>query len=626
MLLHLPRESALSRRSNRPEHRIGRGRRTVLPLVLAAALGLTALAAAPAATAVPQPAAPDLGAHVLVFDPSMPQAQIQAAVDAVAAEQVDNEMGSARYALLFKPGTYGSAATPLTFQVGYYTEVAGLGLNPTDVTINGHVDVYNRCLAADNCIALDNFWRSMSNITINVTGLDGCRSSGEFWAVSQAAPLRRVNITGGNITFMDYCTAGPQFASGGYMADSQTGFAINGSQQQFYVRNSSVGGWSNAVWNQVFSGVAGAPAQSFSDAGAGQPYTTLDTTAISREKPYLYVDRDGAYRVFVPSLQRNSTGTTWAGGSTPGGSLPLSSFYVAKPGDSSSRLNDALESGKSLLLTPGVYHVKSALEIKRRNTIVLGLGLATLIPDRGNAVVEVGDVAGVKLAGFMVDAGAVNSKVLIRVGEKGKASGSADNPTSLQDVFVRIGGAAAGKATTSVVVNSDNVILDDIWLWRADHGNGVGWTVNTADTGLVVNGANVSAYGLFVEHFQKYNVIWNGENGRTVFFQNELPYDAPDQAAWSHDGVLGYAAYKVSNKVKHHEAWGLGSYCFFNVDPTIHATRSFEVPETPGVVLHDVLTVSLGGVGTIDHVVNSTGAAAQGPGTVPVNIVRFPAA
>ena len=598
----------------------------MLPLVLAGALGLAGVTSAPVASAAPSPAAPDLGSHVLVFDPSMPQAQIQAAVDAVAAEQVDNEMGSARYALLFKPGVYGSAAAPLTFQVGYYTEVAGLGLNPTDVTINGHVDVYNRCLTADNCIALDNFWRSMSNLTINVMGLDGCRASGNFWAVSQAAPLRRVNITGGNLTLMDYCTAGPQFASGGYIADSQTGFVINGSQQQFFVRNSSVGGWSNAVWNQVFSGVAGAPAQSFSDTGAGQPYTTLDTTAVSREKPYLYVDGAGAYRVFVPSLQRDSAATTWAGGSTPGTSLPLSSFYVATPGDSASRLNDALERGKSLLLTPGIYHLRSALEIKRRNTVVLGLGLATLVPDRGNAVVEVGDVAGVKLAGFMVDAGAVKSRVLVRIGEKGRAAGSADNPTSLQDVFVRIGGAAAGKATTSVVVASDNVILDDVWLWRADHGNGVGWTVNTADTGLVVNGDGVSAYGLFVEHFQKYNVVWNGENGRTVFFQNELPYDAPDQASWSHDGVLGYAAYKVSPRVRHHEAWGLGSYCFFNVDPTIHATRSFEVPETPGVVLHDILTVSLGGVGTIDHVVNDTGAAAQGTGTVPVNIVRFPAA
>ncbi len=603
-----------------------------LALAVAGLLSIGAVTASTTGAAIAAPVSrsaattgPDLGPNVLVFDPSMPVETIQAAVDKVAAEQVPNQFGTARYALLFKPGTYGTLARPLVFQVGYYTEVAGLGASPTDVTINGHVDVYNQC-DQDGCLALNNFWRSLSNLTINVAGAADCRSSGNFWAVSQASPMRRVNITGGNLTLMDYCTAGPQFASGGYMADSQTGFAINGSQQQFYVRNSSVGGWSNAVWNQVFSGVAGAPAQSFSDTGAGQPYTTLDTTAISREKPYLYVDGDGAYRVFVPSLQRNSTGTTWAGGSTPGSSLPLSSFYVAKPGDSSSRLNDALESGKSLLLTPGIYHLRSALEIKRRNTIVLGLGLATLIPDRGNAVVEVGDVAGVKLAGFMVDAGAVNSKVLIRVGEKGKASGSADNPTSLQDVFVRIGGAAAGKATTSVVVNSDNVILDDIWLWRADHGNGVGWTVNTADTGLVVNGANVSAYGLFVEHFQKYNVIWNGENGRTVFFQNELPYDAPDQAAWSHDGVLGYAAYKVSSKVKHHEAWGLGSYCFFNVDPTIHATRSFEVPETPGVVLHDVLTVSLGGVGTIDHVVNNTGAAAQGPGTVPVNIVRFPAA
>jgi hypothetical protein len=134
----------------------------------------------------------------------------------------------------------------------------------------------------------------------------------------------------------------------------------------------------------------------------------------------------------------------------------------------------------------------------------------------------------------------------------------------------------------------------------------------------------VTATGLFVEHYQKYNVIWSGERGRTVFFQNELPYDAPDQASWQHDGVLGWAAYKVADPVRSHEAWGIGSYCFFNVNPTLHATRAFEVPETPGVRLHDLLTVSLGGVGTIDHVVNDTGAAAQGPGTVPVDLVQYP--
>src|SRR5947209_19898276 len=201
------------------------------------------------------PGPPDFGPNVKIFVPSMPLADIQATVDAIAAQQVDNEMGTQRYALLFKPGTYGTPEHPLVFQVGYYTEVAGLGLSPTDVTINGHVDVYNRCLTPTNCIALVNFWRSLANLTINVMGLAGCRSSGDFWAVSQAAPMRPVNITGGNLSLMDYCTAGPQFASGGFISDSQTGFVINGSQQQFLVRDSHIGGWSNAVWNQVFSGV-----------------------------------------------------------------------------------------------------------------------------------------------------------------------------------------------------------------------------------------------------------------------------------------------------------------------------------------------------------------------------------
>src|SRR4051794_18402874 len=203
-------------------HRKGRlGRRAIALASATVAVALT-IGAGAAAKPPSGSAQPDFGPNVVVFDPSMPTSQIQARVDAIAAQQVDNEMGSQRYALLFKPGTYGSAAHPLTFQVGYYTEVAGLGASPTDVTINGHVDVYNRCLTPTNCIALVNFWRSLSNLTINVTGLSGCRSSGDFWAVSQAAPMRRVDITGGNLTLMDYCTAGPQYASGGFIADSRT--------------------------------------------------------------------------------------------------------------------------------------------------------------------------------------------------------------------------------------------------------------------------------------------------------------------------------------------------------------------------------------------------------------------
>src|SRR6202043_386078 len=100
-----------------------------------------------------------------------------------------------------------------------YTEVAGLGGSPGDVIINGSIDVYNQCSYRATCVALDNFWRSMSNLTINVTNPTfGCYT-GEFWAVSQAAPMRRVHITGGNLTLMDYCTS-PSFASGGFIADS----------------------------------------------------------------------------------------------------------------------------------------------------------------------------------------------------------------------------------------------------------------------------------------------------------------------------------------------------------------------------------------------------------------------
>jgi len=213
--------------------------------------------------------------------------------------------------------------------------------------------------------------------------------------------------------------------------------------------------------------------------------------------------------------------------------------------------------------------------------------------------------------------------VLLQVGTPHAHKSDPADPTSLQDVFFRIGGATPGKATTSLVVNSDDVLLDDIWAWRADHGNGVGWTANTADTGVIVNGDNVTAYGLFVEHYQKYEVIWNGNGGRTIFFQNEMPYDPPSQSAWR-TGARGYAAYKVADTVTSHEAWGMGSYCNFNVDPSIVAEHGFEAPNRSTVRFHDLLTVSLGGMGTIAHVINDVGGPATGTQTVPVNVVSYP--
>jgi hypothetical protein len=331
----------------------------------------------------------------------MPTSEIRAVVDAVYAQQVDAEMGTGRYALLFKPGVYGSSADPLIVRVGYYTEVAGLGASPGDVTINGHVDVYNRCLAPDNCIALNNFWRSLSNLTINVTGEKDCRSSANFWAVSQAAPMRRVDVRGGNLSLMYYCTAGPQYESGGFIADSRTQFVINGSQQQFLVRDSAIGGWSNAVWNQVFAGVHGAPPQSFPNPA----YTTLATDPASRERPYLWVDDAGTWPVFVPTARTESSGPTWTAGPTPGRLLPLSDFFVASPDTPLVKIHVALAQGRNLLFLPGVYSVDRTLDVKRAHTVVLGLGLPTLTSPGGAVPLQVGDVPGVDVAGIMIDAG-----------------------------------------------------------------------------------------------------------------------------------------------------------------------------------------------------------------------------
>ncbi len=591
---------------------------TSLPRVLP--LSLLALSAA---AGLAQRPAPNFGANVIVFDPSMPVADIQARVDAINAQQVGNQFGTQRYSLLFKPGVYGSAATPLIIQVGYYTEVAGLGASPNDVTINGHVDVYNQCFS-DGCTALVNFWRSVSNLTINVQGLSGCRGSANFWAVSQADPMRRVNIRGGNLTLQDYCTDGPQYASGGFIADSNTAFIINGSQQQFYVRNSAIGGWSNGVWNQVFSGVTGAPAQSYPN----QTYTTLASTPVSREKPFLTVDASGNYSVFAPSLRTAAAGASFTSGQTPGRSLPLSSFFVASPSTSVREINTALATGQNLLLTPGVYQYDRSIDVKRPNTVVLALGDATLVPQAGDAAITIADVDGVQVAGLIVDAGPVNSPVLFQVGKpNGNKPADRNNPVTLSDVFFRVGGAITGRAVTSLEVNHDNTILDDVWAWRADHGaTPTGWTVNTGAHGLVVNGNNVTATGLAVEHYQQEQVLWNGNGGETIFYQSELPYDPPSQAAWTDGSANGYPSYVVANGVTTHQAFGLGIYSFFNQGVPIIEDNAMTVPTLTGVQVHDVGSVFLNGSGQITHVINGVGATASSANGGRLNpVVAYPA-
>lgn len=552
---------------------------------------------------------PNFGPNTRIFDPSMSAASIQTQLDADFNMQKDTltaQMAPRRVAHLFKPGTYN-----VHDDVGYYTSVSGLGRNPGDVVINGDitVDAFNE---SDKGVALQNFWRSAENMAVNPS------NGTNRWAVAQAAPFRRMDIRGNLALY----PASYGFASGGYTADSRvSGQTASVSQQQWYTRDSNYGSWNGGVWNMVFSGTPGAPPNTF----PSPPETTLATTPISRDVPYLYLDGN-QYRVFLPALRTNASGASWINGGTPGGSLPMSQFYVVKAGDTASTINAALAQGCNLFFTPGIYHVNQTINITRPNTVVLGIGYATIVPDNGVNAMQVADVDGVRIKGILFDAGTTKSDALLTVGPAGSSASHAANPTTLQDVFFRVGGAIAGKATNSLVVNSHNTIIDHTWAWRADHGNAGtwGWTEAVGDTGVVVNGNNVLATGLFVEHYQKYQVIWNGQGGRTIFFQNEMPYDVPNQASWmAPNGVAGYAAYKVGDNVTTHEAWGLGSYCFFNVNPSVRAEHAFEVPNRSGVRLHNLLTVSLNYQGTITHVVNDVGAVTP-PGTVPVNVISYP--
>jgi hypothetical protein len=638
------------------------------PLILAAALVAGVLAAVPASAAVigssPTPAAasapslasglcPDadtatFGPNVCVFTPSMTQAAIQADLDAIATQQVPvgAQFDSDRYSVLFEPGTYGSKANPLVFQVGYYTQVAGLGALPSDTVVNGAIDVFNNLCTAgtQDCNSDDNFWRSLSNLDLNVDlptttpdyappALDafgaGCANTADFWSASQAAPVRRV-IINGSVTFQDYC-ANNNFASGGFIADSQVTGDLNfNGNQQFIVRNSSIGGANGCpggLWNMVYSGVQGAPAPVFT--GQCQQNTVLPTSKVTEEEPFLYQNASGKNEVFVPAVQTNSSGTSWSSGTEAGSSLPLSSFFIANPSTSVAAIDIALALGKNLVLTPGVYNLNAPIIVSRPDTVVLGLGFATLVPQKGNAALVVLPNKGVKVSGLIVDAGPVNSPVLVSDGTP-LLPGSATDPNTIQDVFFRIGGAetTTTSATVSLLDNASNSIIDDVWAWRADHGNDVGWTENKADTGLVVTGNNVTAYGLAVEHYQKSEVVWSGQGGTDVFFQNELPYDPPTQADWNESSTFsGYPAFQVANNVKTFNGYGMGSYVvFIDTTATLNVTEAFQAPAVPGVQFNNTFGVWISGSGGIDSIVNGVGGpvTSTNPGTVePVDVPSY---
>ena len=531
---------------------------------------------------------PDFGPHVLIFGPDA--SGMQERIAAIAAKQERSEFGNDRWALLFKPGSYN-----LDVRVGFYTQVAGLGRSPDDVTITGAVRSKTDWTSGHH--ALVNFWRGAENLSVIPTE----DNQVNVWAVSQASYLRRIHIQG-NLSLWDRGSS-----SGGFLADSLIDGVVNsGTQQQWLSRNDAWGRWTGSSWNMVFVGVTGAPMESWPN----PPYTVVKSAPVIREKPFLCLNEKGDFGVYVPDLvAHDSLGISWAEHPTPGQMLPISRFYIAHPEtDTATSLNAALAAGKDLLITPGNYRLETALNVTRPDTVVLGLGFPTLVPVKGNAILAVADVDGVKLAGLLLEAGPIESPVLLEVGTPGCTAVHGADPILLSDIFCRAGGASTGAVRCFVTVHSSDVIGDNFWLWRADHGQGAAWKMNRNANGLIVNGQNVTIYGLFVEHTQEYQTLWNGNGGRVYLYQSELPYDPPNQEAWMHDGHRGYTSYKVAPNVTTHEAWGLGIYAVFKQTPVI-LESAIECPSSPGVKFHHMVMFRLNkqlGSG-INHLINGKG-------------------
>ncbi|MDE3188228.1 MAG: coagulation factor 5/8 type domain-containing protein [Acidobacteriota bacterium] len=570
---------------------------------LLAGLAVVTAAAVMAAGGQKPPALPDLGPNVLVFDPAMPQAAMQAQIDKIYAVEQHSEFGPARYALLFLPGEY-----HVDVPVGFYTQVLGLGATPDAVHITGkvHADA-----SARNNNATTTFWRAAEGFSVTPAG--GTMQ----WAVSQAVPFRRMHVRGNMVLHQQH-----GWASGGWMADTLVdGNVDSGTQQQWISRNSEWGSWTGSNWNMVFVGVPHPPAGDWPK----PPYTKVDQTPTVREKPFLQVDAKGRWSVRVPALAANSAGITWRGGSTPGRSIALSRFYIARPDrDTAASINAQLARGRNLLLTPGIYDLTEPIRVTRANTVVMGLGFATLRPVSGAAAMTTADADGIEIAALLFDAGVERSPVLLEVGPEGSKASHAKNPIVLHDVFFRVGGAGVGRAQVNLRINSSGTIVDHTWIWRADHGSGVGWTSNTSDNGLVVNGDRVTIYGLFVEHHQQFQVLWNGNAGRTYFYQSEIPYDPPDQPSYtSAPGTNGWASYKVADTVTSHEAWGLGIYSVFR-HPNVVLSRAIEVPRKPGIRFHHMMTIALDDKGEISNVIDDKGGPTSiTPRTTP-RVAEFP--
>lgn len=518
--------------------------------------------------------------NAYVFAPTDDMNKVSRIMSDIYDEMEKSHFTNTRYAVFFKPGNYGE----LTVNVPYFTTFSGLGEDVGDVTLSA-LD----CSGKWNTNALINFWRGVENITFANTSR---------WAVSQGAFLRSVNVNGDLYLYdwdnYDRYPNGNQ-ASGGFIADSRiSGTIKSGSQQQWFTRNSEMGSWEGSVWNMVFAGVNNAP--------TGDKFTSVASLPVVREKPRLVYGDDG-YSILVPRLRQNATGIDNAAATK----ISVDNIYFASATkDTAATINAQLANGKHIVFQPGVYRLSEPIKVERGGTVLLGTGLATLLPTAGNSCLEIGDVDGVSVCGLLFDAGTKQSETLLKVGESG--GNHASDPICLFDCFFRIGGNVSSNtyAETSLKINANDTIVDNCWLWRADHGNGVGWDKNNGDYGAVIAGDRVKCYGLFAEHYKKYNVSWSGDQGYLVFYQSELAYDVPSNEAWVSVDGQGYASFRVHDNVTKFEAYGMGIYSNFHMDGIV-LDCLMRVPEGKQIYVSYLYAFAMSSKGTVNNAINGDG-------------------
>ncbi|GAB1415989.1 hypothetical protein MASR2M117_13950 [Paludibacter sp.] len=554
---------------------------------------------------------------MFVFSPTDNMANIRTTINTIHDQMFHDEFSTKRYAFYFKPGDYTQAGL---LNLAYYGHIGGLGKSPYEVKIS---NVYTPAPLPNNN-ATCTFWRSAENFTV------AGKSTGDMntwfqWAVSQAAPLRRINSE----KRAHYQWWYDGWCSGGFTGDCNfQDRAGSWSQQQWYFRNTYVElgskDYSAGGWNLCYQGVEYGPSVNMTNhsdnwnisGGAWNNVSRVDKTPVIREKPFLFLDDDGRYKIFKPALRYDSKGISWSKTNMGEGEIfdLVDDFFVVKPGASAQTMNEQLDLGKHLFITPGIYELSEPLHVKYANTIILGTGYATLIPSQTNtnSAIIIDDVDGVTVASLLFDAN-TNSRTLLQVGEQNSMKNHSNNPTLLADLFFRVGGYFNYNVNVDIAleINSSDVIGDHFWIWRADHGKNVGWFKNTAKNGLIVNGHYVTIYGLFNEHFQEYGTIWNGEKGRMYFYQNETPYDVINQNDYmSHNGTVeGYAQYKVPDHVNYHEAYMLGLYdVFINTQGAkIGVENSIEVSKSKEVKVHHACNVriSSNNMGGFKNIINN---------------------